>query len=328
MRTAVSRTVIIALWGLLIFPLSAGGKGPADDHSSGGPAPVIPDSSLAGGTSDPGLVLKGGEDGTVFRSLTVEGEDRIKIVFGRPALDLDLAPREIAGLGWVSTWEEVDMFAAVVKGSAFERPAALAQPWLSIFAREGVARFHPQVSKVHHWKLTVADSRGTVVRVFEDDGNPPAEIVWDGLSAAGDPVMPGLVYSFLMETFDRAGNRRSFAGEGFMLPPFRVVTEGEMSLIFSGEELPPDSSFSGERPALIPPIIIEAATWINQVENPRRAIRVETAARSHHQASLLARRVAQALREMLLGDPDRIKLHAWAQEDAPDQGTVAIKVEL
>ncbi len=40
------------------------------------------------------LTLKGGQDGTVFRSLTVEGENRVQIRFERPELELDIDPNQ------------------------------------------------------------------------------------------------------------------------------------------------------------------------------------------------------------------------------------------
>src|SRR4029453_7070180 len=43
-------------------------------------------------SGDSTYTLKSGQEGTVFKSLTVEGEDRIRLDFERPELKLDLDP--------------------------------------------------------------------------------------------------------------------------------------------------------------------------------------------------------------------------------------------
>ena len=53
---------------------------------------------------------------------------------------------------------------------------------------------------------------------------PPEEITWDGRSSRGEPVTPGLTYSYVFEAFDRAGNKRNFVGEGFRLTAYRLAT--------------------------------------------------------------------------------------------------------
>ena len=42
--------------------------------------------NMVGAQEDDSLTLKGDEESTVLRSLTIEGEDRIQIEFDRPAL--------------------------------------------------------------------------------------------------------------------------------------------------------------------------------------------------------------------------------------------------
>src|SRR5437899_12660144 len=40
------------------------------------------------------MTLHAGQSGTEFRSMTVEGEDRVHVDFGRPELHLDLDPED------------------------------------------------------------------------------------------------------------------------------------------------------------------------------------------------------------------------------------------
>ncbi len=48
------------------------------------------------------MKLQGGEEGTIFKSLRIEGEDRVRIEFERPPLELSLDPKTAPGLDWES----------------------------------------------------------------------------------------------------------------------------------------------------------------------------------------------------------------------------------
>ena len=49
-------------------------------------------------------------------------------------------------------------------------------------------------------------------------------------------------YSYMVEAWDRAGNKRNFVGEGFELPPYVVQDEQRLALLFAGKELRPAAS--------------------------------------------------------------------------------------
>ncbi len=315
----------ISLAGLILFAMLAAAAG--FTRASASPVPAIPDSSLAAVPAGGGISLKGDEDGTVLRSLTVEGEDRISIEFARPVLDLALDARNVPGLDWKNTWEKEDLFSILVGMSGFERPEVPLHPWLGIFAFGEVARFSPEVSGAEHWKLTIVDSRGKVAVQYEGAGRCPKEISWDGLDSRGKPATPGLTYSFVMVTADRAGNMRSYFGDGFVLPPFRLQGENGVTLVFSGNELLTSAPAAGAAGAA-QPIMIEAASWLNQVEIPGHRVLIEASARTSDQATALAQRVARTLKGMLLGDPDRVGYTAEENPLAPDGGTVLIRTSL
>src|SRR5438552_8489738 len=63
-------------------------------HSVAPSAAAAPQSTSAESDS---MTLKGGQEGTVFRNLTIEGEDRIHVDFDRPELVLDLDPAKAPG---------------------------------------------------------------------------------------------------------------------------------------------------------------------------------------------------------------------------------------
>jgi hypothetical protein len=282
------------------------------------PAPASPDSTLQ---------IPGGAEGAVFRDMTVEGEDRIQIEFDRPALELGLDPREAPGLDWddehaILERSAPDLMAMFLHESAFGKSPFTGCPWLSAQTTGPVARFHPQVKGVERWTLTVANSRGETMAVFQGKGNVPDEITWDGRNLEGRPVPPDLTYSYVFEAYDKAGNKRNFVGDGFQLRPYRMQGEGESGesvMSFSASALQGGSS--PEKPSLI---LIETATWLNQegaLENP---LRIEATARSYELAQALAERVAGELRPLLLGNPDRAQVLATVEADAPDQGRVTV----
>jgi len=281
---------------------------------------------------DSTMVLRGGEEGTVFRSLTVEGEDRIRIEFNRPALELDLDPLQAPGLEQEGTQEVLDrnlihLISPLLEQSAYQRSPYLPRPWLDRFGSGEIVHFRPALEDVDRWQLTIANSQGHTVASFQGDGNPPKKIGWNGLSLDGVPMPPGLTYSYVLEAFDRAGNKRNFVGEGFDLPPYRQKTPDGFIMLFSGRELS-TLVFPDQRDLQTPPspILLECASWMNQVSRPDHLIRVRVTARTFDQANALGQEVAEKLKPLLLGDPLRIQYLTEVQSDAPSHGTLAIEV--
>lgn len=281
--------------------------------------------------ADTSMTLKGGQEGTVFGTLTVEGEDRIQIEFERPELDLDLDPYSAPGLDWETNHEVVDralldFVTPMLEQSSVRETPRGARPWLEHFSTDAVAKFQPALEGVDKWQLIVANSRGESVATFGGKGKPPEEIAWDGRDAKGVPVPPGLTYSYVLEAYDRAGNKRNFVGDGFELPPYRLMTKKSLSLLFAGSELPA-SFFTAYGGSLPPPILLEVATWLNQVEGGENPIRVEATAKTYEQAKTLSEAIAMALKPYVLTDPARVQALAKVENTAPERGTVMVMVE-
>ena len=285
----------------------------------------------AGNEPDSSMALKGGEDGTVLRSLTVEGEDRVRIEFERPSLVLDLDPSQAPGLDWDSTWEilgrtDIDFLAPLVAESAHVPSPYMPRPWLDGFQAGDLIRFRPALEEVERWRLEIVDSRGKAVTHFEGKGNPPDEIGWDGRSPDGDPMPPGLTYSYVLEAYDRAGNKRNFVGKGFELPPYRIETDGGIVLVCAGEEIAAPRTRHGARKPAPTIMILEAASRINQIRKPNHVIRIEVTARTYEAAAGLAGNVAESLTPLLVGDPAQVQQVTDVEPDAPAGGTVTIVV--
>ncbi len=276
------------------------------------------------------MKLEGGRDGTLFESLRVEGEDRIRVRFERPPLILSLDSGSAPGLGWKSVQDiiariGVDMIDPFLARSAGERRAYFTRPWLDGFTTDGVARFRPALDGVDRWRLLVADSKGDTVASFGGKGKPPKEIVWDGRSLNGSHVAPGLVYSYVLEAYDRAGNKRNFVGEGFELSSYRVDGEDGHAMMFSGAELEQTTSSYGDT-APTPGILLEIASWVNQEEDLGSQVLVEVTARDFRDATFLADRVKAQLTPLLLGDPLRVRTVTIVEPDAAARGSIAVVV--
>ncbi len=277
-------------------------------------------------TGDSTMTLRGGQEGTVFRSLTVEGEDRIHYEVARPELRLEMDPSKAPGLEWGSARDVLDRtvpdeMAPLLGVSAKEASPYTARPWLSHFVSGSVARFHPEVEGVDHWKLTVANWRGEPVTAFSGKGDPPKEIAWDGRDAKGAPVMPGATYSYVFEAEDRAGNRRHFVGEGFRAAAFRVENASATTLVFTGAEMATGSGNSGTDTS---PLLLEAASWLNQTGAASAPITVTATARSADEASALGNKVQQQLAALTIGEASRIRVETRVESDAPPGGAASV----
>lgn len=299
-----------------------GASSQAMSISSGAPTHAGSDSSS--------MTMHGGQEGTVFKSLTVQGEDRIRLDFERPALDVQLDPSKAPGLDWGSARDVLDrttpdLAAPLVAASARDASPYLGHPWLSHFASGAVARFQPDVKGVESWKLAIVNARGEAVTSFSGKGDPSREIVWDGRSASGTPVTPGLTYSYVLEARDKAGNKRNFVGQGFKVNSYRFDTAEGPTMTLTARELPaisPGRAATAAPPA--PPILIEAASWLNQRPQTSQSVRVTVSARNLDEAQALADYVTRSMTPYLIGDPARLQAVTEVLPDAPDGGTIRI----
>lgn len=296
--------------------------GPADSKSEG----------------DAGMTLRAGQERTDFRSLTIEGEDRVQFEVERPELALELEAENVPGLesgGAADVMNRVapDLTTAYLGISSRLPSPYVARPWLRQFVSGPVARFQPNVKGVERWKLVVLDSKGEVVRTFEGKGDAPKEIAWDGRSQSGSLVTPGLTYSYYFEAFDKAGNKRNFVGDGFKVSAYRVDAPGGPVLVFSGQSviqaLKNGRAYgmgSGNGSRGTPAVILETVSWINQASSVSQPIQVTVSARSYEQANLLAKQVASTMTELALGDPSRVRATAEVAPDAADGGVVRVSL--
>lgn len=288
--------------------------------------------AAACGEPDSTMVLEGGTEGTAFKKMTIEGEDRFRIDFERPDLRIALDPAAAPGLDWDNTWDvlgrgAIDLRAPLTGTSSTASSPYLPRPWLEKYRSGDIVAFRPALKQVERWRLTIADPLKGEVRAFEGKGDPPDRIGWNGLSQSGTPMQPGYTYSYVVEAWDRAGNRRNFVGKGFGLPAYRIETDEGIHFMFGGDEIRETVSSRSRDSAAAPQVILEAASRINQIAPVDRRVRVVVTARTFDQASEMAGGVTGSLGSLLLGSPARIQDVVDVRADAPEAGTVVIVLE-
>jgi hypothetical protein len=336
MRASVSSWLLPAIAGWAFVACGATSANAAGTVAHPRPAPVskkvVTKPASPGATADTArtMTLKGGDEGTVFRTLTVEGEDRIHIEVERPVLKLDADPAKAPGLergtvGDVLDRTAPDLEAPLLAASARETVPWVAHPWLAHFPEGAVARFRPAVTHVARWRLLVVNARAESVAVFRGEGDPPREIAWDGRTRDGTPVLPGTSYSYVFEAHDKAGNKRNFVGEGFRVNTFRYDTPQGPVLVFAGAELNrAGGEASGVDPT--PPLVLQLASELNQAPSDRR-VRIEVTARSTDEANAVGQRLMRWLAPQLLGDPARLESVGFVAAVAPVGAAVKVATE-
>ncbi len=266
-------------------------------------------------------------EGAVLGDMTVEGENRIQIEFERPELNLDLDPKSAPGLDWSNSLavlerDALDLVTPMVAASAADRTPFLGRPWFAAMQEGPVARFQPEVEGVDRWTLLVADSRGATVARFQGTSKVPKEIPWDGSVLDGGSAVPGLTYSYQFEAYDKAGNKRVLNGEGFQVPPYRRNGNGTLTMTFAGSAV--FATPAARDRGISPSILLETASWLNQVDAPRTPVLVEATARTFDEAKAISDVVSGTLSPLLLGDPARIQARTTVAPDAPAGGTVTV----
>ena len=280
-------------------------------------------SSFATESTPDSLTLKGGDQGTTFGSLRIEGEDRVRVTFERPELGLTLNPRTAPGLVWEGVYSALsrggsESLDPVWRTSATSPPQTHVAPWIEVFEHGTVARFRPALENVARWSLNVASPKGDTVARFGGAGKPPKEISWDGRTEQGTFAPPGYTYSYVLEAHDKAGNKRTFVGDGFELSAYRVDTQDGLLLMLAGSDLiTQDQS--------LPAALLEVATWINR-STDRQPIEVVVTARTYADGQQTIESITEALHPLLLGNPMRMETRVNAESDAPVHGTVSIHI--
>ena len=102
-----------------------------------GTTPDAPTSADASAKKDD-MTIPSGQEGAVFKSLTVEGEDRVHFEFERPALSLELDPSKAPGLDWGSARDVLNRTVPDFGTPMLQSSSQVATPWI---ARPWLARF-------------------------------------------------------------------------------------------------------------------------------------------------------------------------------------------
>jgi hypothetical protein len=290
------------------------------------PAVASATSEPAAAAPDTGLSLAGDSEGTVFRSLTVEAENKVQIRFDRPELLIDLDPASAPGLAWGDAQDVLDRTLPDLRGpylaaSAGQPSPYAARPWLEAYHSGPVVVFRPDLEDAASWTLAVVDARGVEVHRQSGRKNPPRAIPWDGRGPDGQPVMPGLSYSFFIEATDKAGNKRRFVGDPFQVAAYRIEgPQGPEFLIDGRQWLQSVRSAHGEPSAFL----LETASRLNLASGPADPIVVHATGRSLAEAEDLGRRVVADLALLLPAGSRRVAATTTVEAGAPEGGVLHI----
>jgi hypothetical protein len=276
--------------------------------------------------ADSTMALTGGQEGTVFKSLTIEGENRVQISFDRPELAVEIDPSQAPGLTWGSSLDVLnrtvpDLTTPLLAASSHLRSPYQVRPWLAAYETGPVARFTSDLEGVHRWTLLVVDSRGREIIQFTGKKKPPRQIEWDGRQQDGTLALPGLTYSFVLEAYDKAGNKRRFVGDGFQLAAYRRSHDRGPEFLVSGDQW---QQAAREASPGASPFLLETASWLVMKTNPGEPVLVTATAGSYAEAKALGDRVAAELRPLLPGDDSRVAVAAMVEPGFPAGGILHI----
>jgi hypothetical protein len=278
-------------------------------------------------SADSSMALSGSQDGTVFKSLTIEGENRVQITFERPELVIDLDPSVAPGLTWGSSMDVLnrtvpDLTTPLLETSSHLRSPYRIRPWLAVYKTGSVASFTSDLKSVHSWNLLVVDSRGREVVQFEGKKNPPKTIEWDGRKQDGTMALPGLTYSYVLEAFDKAGNKRRFVGEGFQLEAYRRDHDKGPEFFIAGSQW---RDIAAEARPGASAYLLETASWINLKTGAGDPVLITVTAGTYAEAKALGDMVAAELRPLLPGNDARVAVSALAEPGSPIGGILHVQ---
>src|SRR6516165_4960738 len=141
MHPSVPRGLVPAVVAVALASASIASASPnASPAAAAKPAKVVAGGKVVAGAGAKGdssgghandLVLKGGDEGTVFRTLTVEGEDRIHIEVERPTLRLDMDPGKAPGLDRGTVADVLDRTTPDLEAPLLASSARAPSPWVA-----------------------------------------------------------------------------------------------------------------------------------------------------------------------------------------------------
>ncbi len=345
-RKSLIILTVLSVTGMGVLS-SPGGDVSAMDHNPGGGREInthfsrsaaeeskLPDSLLyfryrdgdetLPGMPDSSMILKGSKDGTAFGRMVVEGENMTRMPLDMPPVEMALDVRSPVALNWSKGWERINMLKPLVMNTSLSHSRYLACPWMMNFRGGKVVVFRHRVKEAGEWSLVISNSLGDTVRIMEDKGELPEEIVWDGLNDDGIPAQPGLLYSYTVELENDRGNISHIPGRGFRLPPYAVERDDQLILMFSPDQLQGKGNRSWQTGLTSSMLLTEASSRLNQIESPDGEVIVEVNARDRSKARSICEGVVKALRTLVINGSERVSSGFETSGQAPPGGTIKI----
>ena len=138
-------------------------------------------------------------------------EEKLPVVMPMDFSDLIQIPEKIS-------WAAVGVSGQSVGENKWDSfTFKLISPAFANIQPQPVKVFHASFSDLKYWEMHIFRSNGDVFYTVSGDGNPPADIPWDGIGNSGEMLVPGHNYSFSFTAVDRAGNKKTFPGQTFTI---------------------------------------------------------------------------------------------------------------
>jgi hypothetical protein len=122
----------------------------------------------------------------------------------------------------------------------FLKNERIIQPWRTTFSPKPGVVFHPREqlfealqkkladkeADSYGWRLEIVDEEGRAFHRYEDDGDPPGEIVWSGQNDQGEWIAAGRSYSAVYTFTEPGGTHRTSFGKPLL---FKGIVHQEES---------------------------------------------------------------------------------------------------
>lgn len=237
----------------------------------------------------------------------VKEKDSLGIESEKAPFDIDIdVLKEILPID--TTLLEVHQELPHISTASFFQPLespGTVSPWLYAIARTPAVSFPVAdlQADIARWELVIVDMEGTPVHRLTGKGPIAAEIAWDGRDAKGRFLRVGEIYSYFLNTVDRAGTRKTGITRPFSVTAAvhrekkQTIISCMLPAVFN--KYPLEISEEGKQ------LLTEAADIVKAYHPASCSINVydETSERAHAEAALAAQYLSQHIMKSLESIP-------------------------
>ncbi|HAH31677.1 MAG TPA: hypothetical protein DCL44_05120 [Elusimicrobia bacterium] len=174
-----------------------------------------------------------------LNNMVIEGETRIQVKGDKPAEASELDPKEYVDKFIVSYVRENNPAEKLSVSYSLYLPSqltsdAVLSPWRGRLIEPPVLSLlvkTPPGVNVANWRLVIANDQGKVFRIMKGKGNPPANIVWDGMDDSGEPLLVGHPYAYSLAVLDKFDVPTYLFGKSVTVRGLVLKNSGRLNII-------------------------------------------------------------------------------------------------